>query len=300
MQGEIKQDIGTQIQTAIQGITKVASAGDSDKLAGQTPADLTDAIIKKVLAEIPERTGYRMYFKRLSKGDEKVIEHKLAAAPLVDLYQLLYFPVVCSSGDQKTATWVNFYLYHTSEKRIRFTDPGPPPKPYNIEIEPSEKVHPFKVPFTEMLERFKVQYTDATSLSDLANDFWTALFHAPNDEFDQDQYCHSPWFDRCCCVENASVKTVRDRGDLDDIWFKWMPQRTVNYPLANNTTPPGTDNSAAPGTEVPQNVLVEHFDFNTLGLKMLLDPVYPTAPDSMPPDTNINKKELKVMVLLKV
>jgi hypothetical protein len=286
LQGDIKQDIGAQIQTAVGGITKVASAGDSDKLGGQTPADLTAAIIKQILAEIPERTGYRMYFKRLTTGEEKVIAHALAAAPLVDLYQLDYFQVVCATGDQRNLAWVNFFLYHTSEKRLRFA--GPPV--VNLEIEPTEKVHPFKVPFTEMLDRLGVQYTDSTSLSDLVTDFWTALFRDPNDEFDQNQYCHSPWFDRCCCVENASIKTIRDRGDLDDIWFKWMPKKTVNYP-------PQTATSAI--IDMPSNILVEHFDFNTVGLKMLKDPVYSTVAGS-PTDADINKKELKVMVLLKV
>jgi hypothetical protein len=298
VQGDIKQDIASQIQTAVGGITKVASAGDSDKLGGQTPADLTDAIVKQVLAKIPEQTGYRMYFKRLTTGEEKVIEHKLGAAPLVDICRLQYFPAVCASGDQKTPTWVNFYIYHSSERRIRLA--GPPA--INIEIEPSEKFHPFRVPFTEMLDRYKVQYTDQTSLSELVTNFWNALFQSPNDEFDPDQYCHSPWFDRCCCVENASVKTVRDRGDLANIYVKWMPTRTVFYPTS--TAPPFLVADPSP-IELSENILVEHFDFNTLGLRLPQDPFYSTTvtpPAGFPPYNAaiINFKEVKVMVLLKV
>ena len=54
-------------------------------------------------------------FKRLEVGEESVVEHNLLASPLVDVYQLDYFRVVASEDGYKYTTWVNFFLYHTSE-----------------------------------------------------------------------------------------------------------------------------------------------------------------------------------------
>ena len=126
LQSTIRQDIADQVKKAVDAIKNVDQSGDSAKLGGKTPKELEDEIIEKALAILPTRTGYRMIFKRLTKEDEKVIKHELKACPLVDVYQLDYFPVICATGDEKddrADARVNFYLYHSTEKKFNSLTP---------------------------------------------------------------------------------------------------------------------------------------------------------------------------------
>ncbi len=133
------------------------------------------------------------------------MEHQLSAFPLTDVYQLGYFRVIASEDEHVYETFTNFYLYHSSESKIRFRPEETPTVPaVSVEIDPPEPP-PYRIAFHRMLELYKVEYDDNMSLGDLETDFWKAFFSAPNDEFDDDQYCHSPWFDRCC----REMRTVR-------------------------------------------------------------------------------------------
>jgi hypothetical protein len=74
------------------------------------------------------------------------------------------------------------------------------------------------------------------------------------------------------------------------------PFKTINYPV--QTT--GAAGTLAPNSPfpTPTQIQVTHFDFNTLGIGLLGDPVYDTFE---PATANLfNRKELKVMLLLKV
>jgi hypothetical protein len=297
MQGLIKQDIGNQIKKAVGEIKKVDQAGDAGTLDGKTLKEIEDEILNKAFEQLPKRSGYQMIFKVLEVDVEKVIEHKLKACPLVDVYQLDYFKVVCSADDQKSIDWVNFYLYHTSEKKIKFA--GPPVE--TIVIESTDgKNHAYKIPFSDMLYRYDVQYTDDSSLSDVVNEFWKKFFSGPNDEFDEEQFCHSPWFDRCCCVEETSVGDIKKKGEWDDLWFQMRPKKTINYPLTDIGQPaPVAGPPAATGFQFPHNIQVSHFDFDTLGIRLLSLPVYPNPPFLLE-NGPINVKQEKVMLLLKV
>lgn len=289
VQKKIKEDIAKQIQDAIQNVDNVPNADNAHKLENQTPDELTNDILEKARQELPKRTGYKMLFKRLVKDKENVIKHDLDAPPLVDVYQLDYFKVVCSADEEKHKAWVNFYLYHTSEKKIRYAKAPTE----TIEIEPKDGP-PYRIPFNELLSLYKVKYTDTTSLDDLVNEFWKALFADPNDEFDETQYCRSPWFDKCCC-DQRTVADLKSRGDWDDLWFQMRPRKTINYPVpASNDVPDPTP--------APTQIKVVHFDFETLGIKLLLAPVYPAEQIATPANgpEKINEQELKVMVLLKV
>jgi hypothetical protein len=299
LQSTIKQDIADQIKKAVEAIKNVDLSGDSAKLGGKTPKELEDEIIQKALAILPTRTGYRMIFKRLAHDDEKVIKHELKACPLVDVYQLDYFPVICATGDEKedrADARVNFYLYHSTEKKFKSLATGTTPPTF--EIEPTDgKHHPFKIPFATMLHLFDVKYTDTSSLDDLETEFWKALFSGLNDEFDEDQYCHSPWFEKCC-GEQRSVATLKSRGDWDDLWFQMRPRKVVHFLVS-----PTPDGTIPPLSAVPSalaDVQVVHFDFDTIGVQLLNDPFYPNplTPPAPPPISNT--KELKVMLLLKV
>src|SRR5262249_26909853 len=136
VQSKIKEDIAKKVADAINAITQVDQAKDASTLGGKTPKELEDEIIEKALAILPTRTGYEMIFKRLTKGDEKTVTHGLKTFPLVDIYQLDYFQVVRADGEDKddlSDAMVNFFLYHTSEKKQKSV--GTPTK--GIEIEPT-------------------------------------------------------------------------------------------------------------------------------------------------------------------
>lgn len=305
VQSTIRQDIADQIKQAIGGIKAVDQAGDSAKLGGKTPKELEEAILQRVLSEIPKQRDHRMIFKRLSKDREKIIEHNLYRCPLIDVYQLDYFPVICATGeskDDRRDAYVNFYLYHSSENRFKSVS-SPPAG--NFEIEPTDgRRRPFRIPFTKMLELYNVPYTDSSSLEDLETEFWKKLFEGPtNDEFDEDQYCHSPWFEKCC-GEQRTVGTLKSRGNWNDILFQMRPRKVNHFPQTPNqeTTPLEALASAK------ADVMAMHFDFNTIGLRLLADPIYPNSPAN-PFDPSLNiaanlsaaaKTEIKVMVLLKV
>jgi hypothetical protein len=296
VQIKIKEDIAAKISTAINAIKTVPYAENAGKLSGQTTEELTKDIIDKALAQIPTRTGYRRLFKVLKFGEEEVvIKHDLHEMPLVDVYQLDYFRVVCSEDDEKYESWVTFYLYHSSEKKLRYKPEGG--TTVSIDIEPTDG-HVYRIPFTDMLLRYNVSYTDTSSLEDLENDFWKAFFAAPNDEFDDDQYCHSPWFDRCC-RERSSVSSLKQKGDWDDVWFQMRPRRTVNFPVSVGPVEEGP-------TAAPTQVQVTHFDFDTLGVRLLAAPIHRpevlaglAALTPVTPQRDITN-ELKVMLLLKV
>lgn len=284
IQLKIKKDIGDRVSEAVKKIDRVPNADNADKLEQKTSDELTEEILKKVFQQLPLHTGYKRLFKRLKTGEEKVIKHDLGACPLVDIYQLEYFDVVCSEDDEKHKEKVNLFLYHSGEKRIRFTPPGGAAE--SVEIEPTNGT-PYRIAFSDLLALYNVQYTDSSSLGDLETEFWDAFFADPNDSFSDDQYCHSPWFDRCC-GEKRSVRDLKQRGDWDEIWLKVVTRKTVNY------TVPAVPNTP---TEAPTQLQVVHFDLDTLGIKLLTDPVLPAAIREV---TTIPKDELKVMVLLKV
>ncbi len=192
--------------------------------------------------------------------------------------------MVCAVDDDKLRAQVRFFLYHTSEKKIRAPDRQGP----SVEIEVTDEP-PFRIPLASMLDLFSVEYTDASSLGDLDTEFWTALFSEPNDTFDPDSYCHSPWYERCC-REERTVGSLKEKGDWDELWLKIHPRKTVNPPTA--TFSPGTDNTGFEQVRSPRGILVEHHDLNTLSLTLKEKIANPDTPDATQP--------MCLMVLLKV
>lgn len=298
MQCLIRDDIDLQTKEAVEGIQEVPRAGDSDKLEGSSKSEIIDEIIKKAVQEIRAKSGYQQIFKILRVGKEEIIKHDLHLCPLVDVYQLDYFQVVCCEDKQTSAMWTTFYLYHSSEKKLRFGNEGV--KPTVFEIQPTES-QPFRIAFKDLLDRYKVEYTDDSSLGDLETEFWEAFFKAPNDEFDDDQHCHSPWFDRCC-REQKSVRDLKRQGDWDELWFQMRPRKTINYPL-----PPPEANAAPEPTPAPTQIQVAQYDFDTIGLTLLAPALLPEEWFNRPADEPNHpvepledRDEIKLMVLLKV
>lgn len=323
MQVQIKQDIAKKVADAVSSIKKVDQAGDATTLDGKDLATIEKEVASIVLGQISKKGGAQILFRQLTLGEKKVIVHNRGSFPVVDAYQLGYFQVICPEDENtRRLTWVNFYIYHASEAKIRTTallspsDTTQTQKQVTVEIEPGNLKQQYKVKFTEMLKRYDVTWDSTTLLEVLVQDFWTKFFD-PNEAFDEDQYCHSPWFDGCC----KEQKTVGDlKGELDKLYFKMQPQKTVNYLLdagdasnpskgilPPNPTPPSPPGSATGdptlyppfGYELPHNIEVVHYDFNTMGIELVAPPVYPRNlihPESGPP--LINPDQLKVMLIL--
>jgi hypothetical protein len=231
------------------------------------------------MQEANKRTGYMRIFKELEpttldadgeldRANAKVaiVEHGLRDFPVTDVYRLDRFDVVCSEDDERHKESVLFYLYHSSERRLKSPNAGDPA----IDIELANGA--FKIPFARMLELYKVEYDDDSSLGDLETEFWQAFLASPNDPFDDDAQCHSPWFDRCC-GENRPVSVLKRRGDWDEIYFQCRPAKTIHV--------------QDPGDDQPEGIRVEQLDFDKLGLLYVVPSG--SAPGRQP-----------VMVLLKV
>lgn len=299
VQRQIKDDIKRQVKTGIGNIKQVDEAKNALKLQGQSADELAASILEQARQELPKRTGYQRIFKRLRRDDMNVLEHKLGACPLVDVYMLETFSVVSSEDDQKEQRVAYFFLYHSSERRIKPpAQPGMTAGP-GVEIEPTGGV-PFRIAFSDMLAYYQVQYTDSSTLEDLETEFWEKFLDAPNDDFDDDESAHSPWFDRCC-GERRTVADLKSRGDWDELWFKVVPRKTIN---------------SRRELGLPFDIEVAHFDFNKLGIRFApsgVDEASPPAKDTAAPiaeAANVSVvsptpgqpfgDQLAVMVLLKV
>ena len=314
MQVQIKQDIASQISTAVSGITKVAQAGDAGTVGGQTAADIAQAAANIVLGKLSKVGGSQILFKRLTLGQPAIIAHNRGSFPAVDAYQLGYFKVICPEDEStRRVEFVNFYLYHSTERRIRttaFTSPGATTQSQvTVEIEPADQKQQYKIKFTDMLQRYGVKWDDTTILDVLVTNFWNAFFSDPNDVFDEDQYCVSPWF-FACCKEQKTMGALK--GELDNLWFKMEPQKTINYAFdatgilkpVSNPPPPATPVSPlalAPfGYELPHNIEIVHYDFDTMSVELVAPPVYPQTLTGQETgaDPAINPAQLKIMLIL--
>ncbi|MEM9010945.1 MAG: hypothetical protein AAGE18_06945 [Pseudomonadota bacterium] len=294
LQALICADIGAQITAALEALVSVPNADDSALLGGESAEDLLQRFLRKAMEQFPGQTGYQRRFKRLEHDEFNTIEHGLETCPLVDLYQLLRFRVVCAHDDDRHVEDVLFYLYHSSEKKVR----GPGPEPQTITIEETGEPA-FKIPLFDLLSVLEVEYSDETSLQDLEEELWEKMFGDPNDAFDPEDYCHSPWYERCC-REERTVGSLKERGDADQLFIKMMPVKSVN-PLAVIPNP-GSDDLFQPRNPLtdpprPVDVDVGHLDFNTVGLR------YRDLLASLRVDEQGNPLEsppLHLMVLLKV
>lgn len=283
VQNLIRVDIGKQIKDAIAKLNSVPNSENSQKLENKSADQLTKEILEKARQEIPARTGYQRLFKILKIDEQKIIKHGLAADPLVDVYALDTFKVVCSEDEQKAVEEVTFYLYHSSERKLKAPPDSPPGTP-SVEIEPTGGT-PFRIAFADLLSLYKVEYTNSSTLDDLETEFWQAFLKDPNDDFDDDDYCHSPWFDRCC-GDRRTVGDLKSRGDWDELWFKMKPRKTINF------------TGTADHTVVPPNIEVVHFDFNTIGMTYLTGGAFVRRENVEVVVEQPDK--LRVMVLLKV
>jgi hypothetical protein len=299
VQVKIYDDIRATSQQAADAVTHVASADDAEHLDGKDLDGLTAEITRRVLDEVRGRSGYQQLFRILKDGETNVVEHGLGAAPLVDVYKLEYFQVVCREDDETYASFATFYLHHTSERRVRVKVPRPTgtsgeTDTISVDIQPKDGPD-LGIPFAEMLTRYRVEYTDTSTLDDLETEFWKAFLREPNDQFGDDQYCHSPWFERCC-KQKTSVGQLKDNGDWNDIVFQMRPWKTVNFA----GTSEGNNELQRP--PAPANVAVAHLDNNRTSLWLVGPALHGGVHEAAIRDYigSAFDSEVKVMVLLKV
>lgn len=303
MQVDVRQDMAKQIAAGIAGLKDVDHAKSADQLGGMSLAELTKYILDQAFAQIPKRTGYMKVFCNLKLDVDKIVQHNLKTYPVTDIYQLEYFEAVCAKGDRtenEMAEWVLFYLYHADERRLRIP---PATGAINIETDPKFRIL-WKTLVDQFVEQKLMDYSDDTTLDDLEVDFWQAMFKSPpNDDFDPDAYCHSPWFEKCC-GEKRSVGDLKKHGDFDDIYLKVKPLKTINL-LADAAQ------LSPPQLAEPANVLVSQLDFDNVALRLVAPVTYPTAltseassgseagakPPVQPPNDYLNA--LPVLLLLK-
>ena len=307
LQHKVYDDIRSTSQAAADAVTHVAGADDADRLEGKDLDALTDEITKRVLDEVRGRSGYQQLFKILRAGEITVLEHGLGTAPLVDLYKLEYFAVVDREDDETRLAYATFYLHNSEEKRVRVTDESGKRISVNIQAADGPERG---IPFADMLARYDVPYTESTTLDDLETEFWKAFYKDPNDQFGDDQYSHSPWFERCC-KEQQTVKQLKANGDWNDIVFQFRPHRTENFAGVSDANQGGT--VAFPK---PANVHVSHLDNNRTALWFTGKAVHDVPPkEGLGFDAGGNDDEsaardyigaqefdgeLKLMILLKV
>ncbi|QTE27770.1 hypothetical protein [Pengzhenrongella sicca] len=293
VQVKIHADIRSTSQAAADAVTHVASADDADHLEGKDLDALTAEVTKRVLDEVRGRSGYQQLVKVLRAGEITVLEHGLGTAPVVDLYKLEYFEVVCREDDETRAAFATFYLHHSEERRVRVTaDDG---TRRSIDIQPPD-FPDLGIPFADMLARYQVEYTDTTTLDDLETEFWKAFYRDPNDQFGDDQYCHSPWFERCC-KEQQTVRRLKQNGDWNDIVFQMRPRKSVNFA----GTPAQGDNERGRNPR-PANTFVQHLDNNRTAVWFEGTALHDAGLESRARDyigAREFDSELKLMILLK-
>lgn len=271
VQKAIRQDIGTQVAAGVAGKHDIEHAGSADQLGTMTLPALEEYVKGLVDAQILKRTGYLRVFCNLKVGEDKIIEHDLKAYPIADVYQLDYSLAVSAKSNvvaDAEAQWALFYLYHASERRLRI-----PPHTDPIDIETDPK---FRITWQSLLDQFRtdklIDYTDDTTLDDLEIDFWRAMFRAPNDSFDPDASCHSPWFEKCC-GERRTVAELKRHGDFDDIYLKIMPRKTINYAPQAPVKDPANPYDWYQAE--PTKVRVSQLDHDTVALRLLNQVTYP-------------------------
>ncbi|MEU3461974.1 hypothetical protein ABZ721_18785 [Streptomyces sp. NPDC006733] len=292
VQLKIYADIRATAQAAADGVTHVAGADNADHLEGKDLNALTEEVTRRVLDQVRGRTGYQQLFKMLRKDDVTELEHQLGSCPLVDVYELDYFKVACREDDETRLAWATFYLHHRTERRVRVRDASN--NQVAVDIQPKDFPE-LGIPFADLLTRYRVPYTDSSTLDDLETEFWKAFFKGPNDQFGDDTYCHSPWFERCC-KQNTTVEQLKAGGDWNDLLFQFRPRRTLNFPAGPGS---GTDNQVP--IPAPANVMIQHLDLNRTAVWFRGDAVHggPEAGQVADYLQGEYGNELAVMILLK-
>ncbi|HEU4883397.1 MAG TPA: hypothetical protein VFT45_14145 [Longimicrobium sp.] len=167
-------------------------------------------------------------FKRLRRGRIETIPHGRFGFVPVDVYELASFDAVTSADERSDVASVQFYVYHQTDAMARATDRHG--NVTNVSVETRDDR--WHIPFEQALSLWGVDYNDDTHLGDVVVDFWSALFAAPSDGFDETSYGVSPWLERNV-GDRRTVGSMRPGtagGEWDDLKLRLRPRKTLNWP----------------------------------------------------------------------
>lgn len=174
------------------------------------------------------RPRYLRVFKRLQRDRLVVLEHGMNTSPLVDLYELGSFTVASSADDTTESATVQFYLYHTTDRRARIHPQGGGTQEFRLEDEAVSRI-----PFEAALRAHGVPCDDDRHLGDAVVEFWKAFFSPPSDPFDETSYANSRWLDTNV-GDRRTVGELKRGGGWDDLWLLFRPRKSVNWPAAGS------------------------------------------------------------------
>jgi hypothetical protein len=253
------------------------------------------------------RPRYLRVFKRLQRDRLVLLEHGMNTLPLVDLYELESFAVASSADDSTEPASVQFYLYHTTDRRARIHLAGEGMQEFKLDDEAASRI-----PFEAALRAHGVPCDDDRHLGDAVVEFWKAFFSPPSDPFDETSYANSRWLDTNV-GDRRTVGELKRGGGWDDLWLLFRPRKVVNWLAAGSggTGEPGLmmlldavdtyargDHpramemalavrkrlaesgrviAAGDGQAAPPGVAVVQLGLNTLGLRLL-----PGGPEEVP------------------
>lgn len=303
MQVAIADDIQNSIHNAVEGIDEVALADNANRLGGHTLDQIAKKIIEEIQALPTRNAGYERIFTVLEPGQEQIIQHGLNSFPLVDIYQLEYFPAVCATDEGEEVRLVTFQIKLSQESKRESMRR----RTSILEVEDLETYHT-KLKLADLLTLYEVDYSDSTDIEELEASFWDSfLQRTTTDDFDPEQYGHSPAFQRLC-KDQRTVGDLKAKGDFDRMILKMVPTKVSWYPPYELDGPKPRPRSTEGETWPHNHIKVVHYDFETLGIRLLGEPAYPLHVRAGQKQDNkvifrgVRKEfleELKIMVLLK-
>jgi hypothetical protein len=250
VQVDIKKDIADEIEAAKEDLRKngVDKAKNADEFAGDTPAEWTDKLDERYAPKNHDHQGltvWRRYIKQFTpEVNEALIVHELGRYPIVDTYVL--DPVVPTTGSEPFAGCkILLFSGHADADAL------------GLRVRVYRERALRGIPFEQLATEVGLEYTDESSIADVADDFWGAFTKDPNDEIG---HCQTEWFEDCC-QKNRTVGELKSRGDWDDLHVALNPRKTAL----------GADlNLDAAGTSVvlpASRVQVAHVNYSTLYVK---------------------------------
>lgn len=242
VQVDIKKDIAGEIEAAKEDLRKtgVDKAKNADELDGNTPDDLMEKLDERYAPKAHDHEGravWRRYIKQFTpKVNEALITHELGRYPMVDAYVL--DPV--TTQNELGGCKILLFSGHADADELK------------LRVKVYREGVLRGIPFEQLAAEVGLQYTDESSIADVADDFWGAFEKDPNDEIG---HCQTEWFEDCC-QKNRTVGELKSRGDWDDLYIALNPRKLA---IAGDAAKPEVD----PGPMSPR-IDVSHVNYQTL------------------------------------
>jgi hypothetical protein len=253
VQVDVKEDIDGQIKHAKDDLRKtgVDIAKNAGEFAGKTPDEWKKDLDERYAPKNHDHQGvtvWRRYIKRFTPDvNEALLEHNLGRFPIVDTYVL--DKVAPKATDLKFANCKILFFSSNADA----DDLGLRTRVYRDRALRG-------IVFEKLAAEIGLEYTDASSIADVVDDFWRQFMLDPNDEID---HCQTPWVESCC-ERNRTVGDLKKAGDWDDLYISLNPRKSaVGAALtldANNALLP-------PATRVE----VAHVNYDMLHVKANTD-----------------------------